>query len=33
VESIFAGAMPFIAAMFAVLLLVCAFPLLSLALT
>jgi tripartite ATP-independent transporter DctM subunit len=33
VESIFAGAMPFVAAMFAVLLLVCAFPLLSLALT
>ena len=33
VESIFAGSMPFVAAMFAVLLLVCAFPLLSLALT
>lgn len=33
VESIFAGAMPFVAAMFLVLILVCAFPWLSLALT
>jgi len=33
VESIFAGAMPFVGAMFLVLLLVCAFPWLSLALT
>jgi C4-dicarboxylate transporter, DctM subunit len=33
VESIFAGAMPFVGAMFAVLLLVCAFPWLTLALT
>lgn len=33
VESIFAGSMPFVGAMFVVLLLVCAFPWLSLALT
>ena len=33
VESIFAGALPFVGAMFGVLLLVCAFPWLSLALT
>ncbi len=33
VESIFAGALPFVGAMFAVLVLVCAFPWLSLALT